>query len=303
MGKVVVSGFADEIDQDFDKQLRVVTDLGMDHICLRSADRKGVAEYTADEFAEQLWPRMQAAGVKLSSIGSPVGKIPVNDDAAFEEQKEHLEELCRMCKIAGCNFIRVFSFFMPEGEDPDTYKDQVIAKFKQLVEIAECNDVILIHENEKEIYGDIARRCADIFENVPSDHLKAAFDFANFVQVGQDPTKAWELLHEHVAYIHIKDALYSNDENVLFGTGDGDGAALLKRAIVDEGYEGFLTLEPHLVLFDSLKSLETKNTADIIHENKARDGEDAYAQQFHALTDILENVGLVQCGNGSYCVE
>lgn len=292
MGDVTISGFADEISPDFDEQLRVVKHLGMNYICLRSADDKSIADYTAEEFSEQLWPRLQASGIGISSIGSPIGKISINDAEAFETQKQQLEELCEICKIAGCSYIRVFSFYMPEGEDPDFYKDKVLTQFKEYVDIAEKHDVVLIHENEKDIYGDIARRCADLFEGVPSDHLKAAFDFANFVQVGQDPVEAWDMLHEQVAYIHIKDALYSNDENVVAGTGDGHIEELLKRAIVDEEYSGFLTLEPHLVLFSSLKMLETKAVEDIIHENKAKDGADGYRMQYEALLGILKNIGV-----------
>ena len=100
------------------------------------------------------------------------------------------------------------------------------------------------------------------------------------------------MLKEHVAYIHIKDAVYTDNENVLCGTGDGKIEQLLKQAICDEGYEGFLTLEPHLVLFDSLASLETEAAENIIKENKAKDGAEGYSMQYHALLDILNRIGL-----------
>ena len=43
-----ISGFADEISQDFDQQLKTVTDLGMKYICIRSAEHKGIADYTPE---------------------------------------------------------------------------------------------------------------------------------------------------------------------------------------------------------------------------------------------------------------
>lgn len=61
-------------------------------------------------------------------------------------------------------------------------------------------------------------------------------------------------------------------------------------AIRDEGYEGFLTLEPHLVLFASLQSLETEDAANIIKKNKAKDGAEGYAMQYHALREILDAI-------------
>lgn len=125
---------------------------------------------------------------------------------------------------------------------------------------------------------------------IGSKHFKAAFDFANFVQCGEDPALCWELLKGHTAYIHIKDAIYDKNENVLCGTGDGKIAQLLAQAIRVEGYHGFLTLEPHLVLFDSLKDLEIADAADVIKEDKYSSGAEGFKAQYYALAAILERL-------------
>nr|WP_317380021.1 sugar phosphate isomerase/epimerase family protein [uncultured Faecalimonas sp.] len=290
MEHILISGFADEISPDFDEQLRVVTSLGMEYISLRTADGKGIADYTAEEVEEKLLPRLQKANVKVSSLGSPIGKINVDDEEAFEKQLVQMEELCKICKVLDCKFIRMFSFFIPEGKNADDYREIVIEKLKKFDEIAAKYNVVMIHENEKDIYGDIKERCKIILDALGSQHFKAVFDFANFVQCGEDTMECWELLHDHVAYIHIKDAVTTDKENVLCGTGEGKIAEILKRAIKEEGYQGFLTLEPHLVLFEALQSLETENAENIIKENKAKDGAEGYSMQYHALIDILDSI-------------
>ena len=184
----------------------------------------------------------------------------------------------------------MFSFFIPEGEDPQNYRDSVLSKLQKFIDVAKKYDVILIHENEKEIYGDIGTRCLDLMESLADPCFKSAFDFANFVQCGENTAKCWELLHEYVAYIHIKDAVSTDNENVVCGTGEGKIRELLTKAIKEEGYEGFLTLEPHLVLFDSLSSLETTAAENIIKTNKAKDGADGYTMQYRALCDILDTI-------------
>lgn len=287
MEKIWISGFADEISSDFDKQLSTVTRLGMRYISLRSADGKNVADYTPEEVETDLMPRLKAAGVGVSSLGSPIGKIAVEDEEAYQDHLEKLERLCKICKLLNCRYIRIFSFFIPEGQEPERYCDIVIEKIKAFEAIARKYDAILIHENEKEIYGDVAERCLTLLKAVDSPYLRVAFDFANFVQCGEDPVRAWELLHEHVEYIHIKDAVSGSNENVVCGTGEGHISELLKRAIKEEGYQGFLTLEPHLVLFDALQSLEQKAATDVIKENKAKDGADGYRMQYEALQAIL----------------
>ncbi|MGN0977171.1 MAG: sugar phosphate isomerase/epimerase family protein [Faecousia sp.] len=288
--KIMISGFADEIDPQLDVQLKVVKGLGMDHICLRAADGKGIADYSLEEFQERILPRLNAAGVRISSLGSPIGKIGIHDEEAYAAQLQQLDTLCRICNLAGCQYIRMFSFWMPKDEDPDSYTDLVLEKLAGFAKVAEKYGVILIHENEKDIYGDIGRRCKVILDRLASPHFKAAFDFANFVQCGEDPADCWEMLKDHVVYIHIKDAVRGNNENVLCGTGDGKIPQLLKKAIREDGYEGFLTLEPHLVLFDTLQSLETEDATKVISHNKAKDGAEGFTMQFNALQEILKAI-------------
>lgn len=285
-----ISGFADEISADFTKQLETVTGLGMHYISLRSADGKGVADFTEEEVRDSLMPRMEKFGVKVSSIGSPIGKVGVEDEAGFAAQLEQLERLCRICKMLDCRYIRMFSFFIPQGKNPEDYREVVIEKLRRFAAIAEKYGVILLHENEKDIYGDTGSRCRVIFDALASPYFRAAFDFANFVQCGEDTAACWELLRPYIEYIHIKDAVTHDKENVLCGTGEGKIKELLTRAIRDEGYEGFLTLEPHLVLFASLQSLETEDAANIIKKNKAKDGAEGYTMQYNAFREILDEI-------------
>ena len=288
--RLVISGFADEISSDFDAQLKTVTELGMKYISLRSADGKGIADYTVEEVRERLLPRLDVAGVKVSSIGSPIGKVGIADEEGFQKQLARLDELCRIAQLLDCRFIRMFSFFMPEGANPADYREAVLEKMKRFLDVARQYDVVLMHENEKDIYGDTGARCLDLMESIDDPLFQSAFDFANFVQCGEDPAACWDLLHEYIVYIHIKDAVSNDNENVVCGTGEGKIKELLDRAVNQEGYEGFLTLEPHLVLFDSLASLETTDAKNIIKENKAKDGAEGYAMQYRALCGILDEI-------------
>lgn len=286
--KIYISGFSDEISSDFTEQLETVTRLGMHYISLRAADGKGIADYTLEEVKSELLPKLEKYQVRVSSIGSPIGKVGVEDEEGFKKQKAQLEEICKIANLLDCNYIRMFSFFMPEEKNPDDYKEIVLAKLREFIAIAEKYNVVLMHENEKDIYGDVLSRCKILMDELGCEHFASVFDFANFVQCGQDTRECWDVLHEHVVYIHIKDAVSDDNENVVCGTGEGKIAELLKRAIVEEGYEGFLTLEPHLVLFDSLASLETTDAKNIIKEDKAKDGAEGYKMQYDALCAILD---------------
>lgn len=284
-----ISGFSDEISSDFNTQLEVVSNLGMEYISLRGIDGKNIGDFSIEEVKEEVLPRLQKAGVKVSSIGSPIGKVFINDQEGFEKQKKMLDTLCQIANLLDCQYIRIFSFYIPKGEDADNYKEEVIDKLKQFAQIAEQYKVILVHENEKDIYGDIGRRCHEILIEVGSLSFKGIFDFANFVQCGEDTQDCYDLLREEIVYIHIKDAVSTDSQNVVCGTGEGKIPELLSQ-FIKSGYKGFLTLEPHLVLFDSLKDLELEDASEVIKDNKGLDGESAYKLQYDALLDILEKI-------------
>ena len=204
MEGIRISGFADEISSDFDQQLSTVTRLGMSYISLRSANGKNVADYTPEEVEKDLLPRLKAAGVGVSSLGSLIGKIDIEDEDAFQDQLGKLERLCMTCKLLDCRYIRVFSFYIPEGQDPEQYRDKVIDRLKAFEAIARKYEVVLIQENEKDLYGETAGRALTILKTVDSSYLRAAFDYANFVQCGEDTVRAWEKLREYVVISILK---------------------------------------------------------------------------------------------------
>lgn len=286
--KINISGFADEIGLRLSTQLKVVNALGMKYVCLRTINGKSIAKYTVSEAEKKLVPALKEAGIGVSSLGSPIGKVNIDDDAAFKAQLKQLDTLCKICKVLNCKYIRIFSFFVPQDKDPAIYKDEVLSKLRQFVEIAEKNKIILLHENEKDIYGDTASRCRIIFDEIKSDYLKAAFDSANFVQCGENALEAYKLLKDKVVYIHIKDAVKGDGENVVCGTGDGRIPEVLRCAF-ENGYNGFLTLEPHLVLFSSMKSLEGELK---FKKAKAKNGADGYTMQYNALCEILNSLDI-----------
>ena len=115
----------------------------------------------------------------------------------------------------------------------------------QLTAEAEKTDVVLAHENESGIYGDTGQRCLDLVTSLDSASFGCIFDFANFVNDGEDVWHCWELLRDHLTYFHIKDMTRNPKKIVPAGQGDGDVARILKDAFA-RGFDGYLSLEPHL---------------------------------------------------------
>jgi sugar phosphate isomerase/epimerase len=242
---VTLSGFADEISADLDTQLAVLAALSIRHLELRSAWSVNVADLDDHQVA-RIRRALAGAGVAVSAIGSPIGKIDV--DAPLAPELDRLRRIADIAGTLGTSLVRVFSFFLPPGRPPEEFRGPVLDRMAALAGIAEERGLVLAHENEKEIYGDVPQRCAELITAVASPALRATFDAANFVQCGVEPhTEAYPLIAPYLVYLQVKDALAATGEVVPAGQGDGQVRQTL-AALAETGFAGFVSLEPHLAV-------------------------------------------------------
>lgn len=241
------TGFADEVADDLTEQIALLTKLGVRWVEFRSAWGINVLDLS-DKQLDEAKRLLDQAGIRVSSVGSPIGKVGVIDD--FEPHLERMRQALHVADHFGAANIRLFSFYIPEGDDPASHRDEVLRRMTALAELAEPTGVQLLHENEWGIYGDVPQRCADLAANVAG--LKLIFDPANYVQCGvRNPVdEGYDLLAKDLAYIHIKDAVWDSPDVVPAGQGDGQVRELLARLKADgygaDGAVGFFSIEPHL---------------------------------------------------------
>ena len=77
-----LSCFADEISPHLDEQLDVMERLKVRYLSLRSVEDVNVLSLT-DAQVKDIRQALRSRGMGVSSIGSPVGKTPVKDDASI----------------------------------------------------------------------------------------------------------------------------------------------------------------------------------------------------------------------------
>jgi len=269
-----LSGFIDEISPDFTEQCVVAAALGLRYVELRSAWEINILDLEPDRLTA-MQRTLADHDLEVSSIGSPIGKIFIDED--FPPHLERMRHAAEVAHLFGAPYIRIFSFFLRPGADPAAHREEVIARMRALARVAENADLVLLHENEKEIYGDVPRRCLDIVRSVDSPHLRLAWDPANFVQVGIKPyTDGYAPLRRHVEYIQIKDALAADGTVVPAGQGDGEVAQTM-RALHHDGFDGFFSLEPHLSAGTAVGGFS---------------GPDLFRAAWQAFTDMLTAEGI-----------
>ncbi|MGW8482089.1 sugar phosphate isomerase/epimerase family protein [Microbacterium sp. NPDC055903] len=244
-----LSGFGDEVDPDPRIQCAVLLALGARHIEVRSAWGVNVVELDDAQLGE-LDAIIRAAGMGVSAIGSPIGKCDI--DAPVEEELARLDRIIHVAQTLGARYIRIFSFWQPEGAPVEQMRDEVIRRLGLFADRAEAAGVVLLHENEKHIYGDVPERVLDLVTSVGSPALRLAWDNANFVQVGVRPvTDGFASLAPYIEYLQVKDARLDTGDVVPAGEGDGELAETV-AALRDLGFAGFASLEPHLTAQSAL---------------------------------------------------
>jgi sugar phosphate isomerase/epimerase len=237
--------FADEISADLDEQIRVCRRCGIRRIELRSAGGVNVLDLTARQ-RESIRSRLAESGMSVACIGSPIGKARITEP--WERQFDRFKVAVELADLFGAPMVRLFSYYPPEGAGGDwraAYRDEVMRRMRLKAEHVAQTDITLVHENEAEIFGERLADCVELMREIDSPKLRFAFDFANFILVGERPAENWRALKPYVTHFHIKDARLSDRRIVPAGQGDGQMAATLSDAY-RSGYRGLLSLEPHL---------------------------------------------------------
>jgi len=273
---VRLSAFADEASSSLSGQIEALKRNGIGYIEIRGINGTNISNIT-EEDARVYAKQLSDAGIKVWSIGSPVGKIKLGDYSL--EYKEKVRHIARLAKIFGTDKIRMFSFY-------DAYENEagVFEALSELVKLAKEEGVTLCHENEKQIYGDKVERIVRLKNCVGG--MAYVFDPANFIEVGEDIGVALDTLFDITEYFHIKDAIYETGEIVPAGYGDGRLAELVSRLPQDRDI--VLSIEPHLAVFSGYSEIDnTEMKNKFCYENNDR----AFDAAAEAIKKLLTEAG------------
>ncbi len=272
------SAFADEISTDFDEQVQFLVNQNINYIEIRFVNKKNIVDLTKSE-RNEVYKKLTDNRLQLSAVASPIGKI--NIDKPFQPHFDKFKYAAEIAHELKAPFLRVFSYYPPEGESIDNYKDEVLIRMAKKADFLKGTNLILVHENESHIFGHNAQNCVEIIKHVNSPNLKLAYDPANFVwgdNIVNNIEVCWPLMKPYVVHIHIKDwKLGSKDIGCLPGEGNGQIPELLAE-LAKDNYEGFITLEPHLKAGGQYGG-ET--------------GTELFDQAIKATKKLCENVGLL----------
>ena len=260
---LILTGFADEAanQKTIDQQFSAFAALGLEYLTLRFIDAGGGVKNVMqlqDSEIESVKEKLQEYGLRVSSIGSPIGKVKlldVDDGSSnqyfpFEDYlNDQVERACQLATTFESKLIRGFSFYHPIGQKPEEHLDLVVEQLKAIAERCDQSGLTFGLEVEANLVGQNGELLKQIHESVGSDALVLIFDGGNLVTQGYSAAQVFEqyqLMKPGLGWIHIKD--FHVPEGMKF-TGHVDEEALKHFVPADQGDSGHLAIMKDLKEF------------------------------------------------------
>lgn len=282
MSHYILSAFADEAGETLAAQIAALRRNGIRRLEIRSVGGVNICDTPLETVAEYR-RQLDAAGIRVVTVGSKIGKIGLADD--WNAHTALFLHTLAAAKLLGAEKIRMFSLFT--GGQPRRCRETVMARMEELLRMAEAAGIRLCHENEKDIYGDEGSRVLELMDRF-AGRMEFIFDPANFIQCGCRPPEMYAAMKNRIGYFHVKDCCAATGYVVPAGEGDGHLAEILADYAKDHE-STMLTVEPHLMAFTGLRDdVSIRDDA----APRFADNDAAFDYAVGALKTILDRKGL-----------
>ena len=283
---VVLSAFADEAapHKTLLEQFSSLAAIGLSYYSVRFLDLgtgiKNVMELSTEE-VQQVQDRQQEFGMRVASLGSPIGKVKLldvddgtsNRFVAFDEYLAR--DVWRACELAVAletKLLRGFSFYPPKQDDPAQHLAATVERLGRIAETCQRHELIFGLEVEANLVGRTGDLLLEIWQQVNHPSLVLIFDAANLLSQGFTPEETYrqyEVMKPGMGWLHVKDYKpldtgaqdYVDEEQLSDFVSVDRGSGVYDRVFLDlretpppllaalraQGVPGLIVdLEPHL---------------------------------------------------------
>ena len=240
-----LAGIGDEAAPALPDQIAAITALGWRGVELRTIDGIALADLDSSRFL-RVRRAVQSAGLRVVCLDSRIGNWSRPITAPPAADLRELDVLAERCAALDTRYVRIMSY-LADGLDEPEWGARVLERVALLGERAARHGVVLLHENCSGWAGSDPERMLRLVDaGGPCSRL--LFDVGNGVEHGYDSRAVLERILPHVEHVHVKDAVGTPGRARYVLPGDGDArVAECLRLLLDHGYSGAFSLEPHLV--------------------------------------------------------
>ncbi|HVP48972.1 MAG TPA: sugar phosphate isomerase/epimerase family protein [Bryobacteraceae bacterium] len=255
-----IAAITDEFSPDLSTAVQSMSEVGMTAAELRVVFGKNIIDLTDEELnrAQQI---VAGKGLKIISIASPLLKCVLPDAPpidsrfqqdifasrhTFEDQPRLTERAFEIARRTGARIVRVFSYW--RTIEPGRCFERIVTALRGLAEKAVAHDLIIGLENEHACNIATGAETARLLEAIDHPRLQVVWDPCNALVSGESPFPQGyrQLPPGRIAHVHAKDCFVNNHTPTFGPLGEcGIDWKGQIRALVDDGYRGFISLETH----------------------------------------------------------
>jgi len=281
---MVITGISDEAGKSIDAQIQTHKTLGWDKLELRLVNDKNVAGELSDTEFNEVVKAVEENDMKVAGFSSAIGNWsrPIMGD--FDQDISDLKISVIRMKRLGTKNIRIMSW-VGDGVDENVWKTEAIKRCKELAKIAEDAGITLLHENCTGWGGLSADNMLEIKNEVNSPAFKLLYDIGNVICYGMDPLEFFKTIRGNFDYVHVKDAKINpaggkSEDFAYCGKGDAMVEKFLSTIILEDGYDGYVSIEPHIA------AMVHKADSGVTEEKKSS----SYIEYGKLLIDIIDRI-------------
>jgi sugar phosphate isomerase/epimerase len=242
-----LSVMTDEVSQDLETVARFAERFKLDGIEIRTVWNRNPQDLL--DKVDEIKKILRKYGLTVSAIASPFFKADIESEEEYQKHLKILENCIGLAKSLDTEIIRGFTFWRKGSLD--VYLERILEKFQRPLEIIESEGVLLGIENEPSTFVGNGKELSFFLDRLGSKNVQAIWDPGNdiFDPEGETPyPDGYEYVKDRIIHVHVKDGVRKGSgekpECVAFGEGEVDYPGQL-RALKEDGYGGFLSLETH----------------------------------------------------------
>lgn len=251
--KAIIS---DEISDDFEEAARQAARFGLEALEIRNVWGKAPHELSDGNIAK-INEIAKKYNLKICAISSSVYKADIDSQSEIEEHYERLRKSAALAVATGARYVRGFTFWR-KYELADVLQ-KIVSELKKASEIISEYGRILVIENEPATPVATAEDFKVLFDKIDFPNVKINWDPGNQLYFDGGKTipypNGYELIKENIEHVHLKDSFLENCVKLGEGLLDIKGQL---TALLRDGYDGFVTLEPHFTAGDDSMSPEER---------------------------------------------
>lgn len=254
--QIILSGFGDESanDRNMDQQFSAMSAIGLRYLSIRFIDAgNGIKNVmTLDDVEiETVKKKLQEYGLKIATLGSPIGKTKLCDvddgtNTPYKPFEQYItEDVVRACDLAeafGTKLLRGFSFYHPKGSNLEDHFAQAVDQVGRIADVCKARGLVFGLEVEANLVGQNGPLLARMHESINNDSLVTIFDGGNLVMQGYTADQVFDqylAMKPGLGWIHIKDFANPNPGELIEHV---DEDALKQFVPADIGDSGHLRI-------------------------------------------------------------